>query len=144
MMNDIEKAVSMLEGYTLVLVKGERQIVSDKKGIAPMMELIGQGEDLQGYAAADVVVGRAAALLFVYKGIDRVYAGVVSKAALEIFDINKVTVTYNKVAEYIINRAGTGMCPMEQAVLNETDPEKAYRLLLKQYEKLAGEKKSDL
>lgn len=143
MMNDIEKAVSMLEGYTLVLVKGERQIVSDKKGIAPMMELIGQGEDLQGYAAADVV-GRAAALLFVYKGIDRVYAGVVSKAALEIFDIYKVTVTYNKVAEYIINRAGTGMCPMEQAVLNETDPEKAYRLLLKQYEKLAGKMKTDL
>ncbi|MBR3992234.1 MAG: DUF1893 domain-containing protein, partial [Anaerotignum sp.] len=37
--------------------------------------------------------------------------------------------TYRTEVEYIINRTKTGMCPMEQTVLDVEDAEEAYEAL---------------
>ncbi|MDE6685296.1 MAG: DUF1893 domain-containing protein, partial [Duncaniella sp.] len=42
-----------------------------------------------------------------------VYADVISHPATELLAKSGVSVTYGKCVDYIINRAGTGMCPVE-------------------------------
>ena len=77
-MTDIERARELLAGgqYTCVLCRGEDTITDTKAGIAPMMGLIGAGVDVRGYAVADRIVGRAAALLFARRKIGAVLGGI--------------------------------------------------------------------
>ena len=51
--------------HTLVLLRGEEQVTSDLRGIRPLLELLDSGRDFSGFVAADRIVGKAAALLYV-------------------------------------------------------------------------------
>ncbi|MDE7086772.1 MAG: DUF1893 domain-containing protein [Clostridia bacterium] len=73
-MTDLEKAKENLAGHTICLCKGEQLIFSEKRGIAPMMGFIADGVDMNGCSAADLVVGKAAAMLFKKCGIEWVFA----------------------------------------------------------------------
>lgn len=129
-MTYLQKAKSMLEGdKTCVLVKGEKVYASNKSGIAPMMEFISQGLDLKGFSAADKIVGKAAAMLFSLAQISCLHAVVLSEPALEVLQKQKIKVSYDTLTKNIINRAGTGICPMEETVKDETDLQKAYEKL---------------
>ena len=64
-MNDLRRAKEGLKGHTLCLVRGEKILVRNERGIAPMMALLSEGYELAGFSAADRVVGKAAAMLFV-------------------------------------------------------------------------------
>lgn len=129
-MSNIERAKELLAGdITCALVLDETEYTSTKPGIAPMMGFISDGVNLNGFAVADRIVGKAAANLFVLAGITQVYAKVLSKPALEFLNEKKVSVSYGELVESIINRAGTGLCPMEQTVIDVTDPADAYEKL---------------
>lgn len=75
-----------------------------------------------GGMIADRVIGRGAALLLVKGNISKVYALTISKSALEVFTKRGIDVEYEMLVDYIINRTGTGMCPVEQATLNIDNP----------------------
>ena len=62
-MTDIEIAKRNLEGHSICLCKNGEFFTDDGRGISPMMRFISQGRDLDGYSAADVIVGKAAAML---------------------------------------------------------------------------------
>ena len=128
-MTDLQTAKNNLAGHTICLCKDGVCLYSEKRGIAPMMNLIENGADLSGYSVADIVVGKAAALLFVKCGIKKVFAKTLSQKAKSIFETYGVEYEYETLAENIINRAGTDICPMEKAVANTDDPEKAYNAL---------------
>ncbi len=104
-------------------------LYSVRRGIAPMMGFIGSGVDLRGYSVADVVVGKAAALLFVKCGIKRVYAKTLSEYAKKILELYGLDFEYSVLTERIINREGTDVCPMEKAVINNDNPEAAYGIM---------------
>ena len=135
-MTDLENARRLLEGHTLALCKGGDVILSDKRGIAPMLELNDSGKDLRGYSAADVVVGKAAAILFSKAGIAAVYAKTLSRPALKYLETQKIPVFYDTLADNIINRDKTDICPMEKAVLATDDEEKAVELLKEKFRRL--------
>lgn len=135
-MTDLENARRLLEGHTLALCKGEDVVLSDKRGIAPMLELNDSGRDLRGYSAADVVVGKAAAMLFSKAGIAAVYAKTLSRPALKYLETQKIPVFYDTLADNIINRDKTDICPMEKAVLATDDEEKAVELLKEKFRRL--------
>ncbi|MDE6275979.1 MAG: DUF1893 domain-containing protein [Clostridia bacterium] len=128
-MTDLQTAKNNLAGHTICLCKDGVCLYSEKRGIAPMMNFIENGADLSGYSVADIVVGKAAALLFVKCGIKKVFAKTLSQKAKSIFETYGVEYEYETLAENIINRAGTDICPMEKAVANTDDPEKAYNAL---------------
>lgn len=128
-MLDLQIAKSNLSGHTICLCKDGNCLYSESKGIAPMIEFIGGGKNLAGYSAADLVVGKAAALLFVKCGIVRVFAKVLSQSAEKILKLYGIYYEYETLAERIINRAGTDICPMEKAVADTDNPEKAYTIL---------------
>ena len=128
-MTDLQTAQNHLAGHTICLCKDGACLFSEKRGITPMMNFIESGEDLTGYSVADIVVGKAAALLFVKCGINKVFAKTLSQQGKRILEAYGVDYEYETLAEYIINRTGTDICPMEKAVLNTDDPEEAYLIL---------------
>lgn len=128
-MTDLQTAKANLAGHTLVLCKNGNLITSALKGIAPVMNLIAQNADLNGYSAADLIVGKAVAMLFVKCGITAVYAQTLSVQGKTVLEKYKIPYEYGALTEYVINRAGTDVCPMEKTVLNTEDLEEAYLLL---------------
>ena len=69
--NDFERAVSLLhrDGYTCVLCDRDRVLTSREHGLAPLIRLLDTNESLQDMAAADRLIGRAAALLLLAAGL---------------------------------------------------------------------------
>ena len=128
-MTDLEIAKNRLEGHTICLCKDGNCIYSDGRGISPMMNFIADGVGLAGYSVADIVVGKAAALLFVRCGIKEVFAKILSNPARKVLEENGVPYTYQTLTEKIINRTGTDVCPMEKAVAETDNPDQAYELL---------------
>lgn len=131
-MTDLERARKNLDGHTISLCKGRMVLTCDKRGIAPMMDFIADGVDLSGYSVADLVVGKAAAMLFVKTGIKLVYAGTLSVGARAVLEKYGLGYQYDTLADSIINREGTDICPMEKAVADVSDPDEAYARIKKQ------------
>ena len=127
-MNDLERAKTLLlEGkHTCVLCKGERAYTSNLRGVAPMVEFLSSGLDLKGFSAADKVVGKALAFLFVLAGVEAVYAPVMSEGAAEVFARYGIPTSCGPRVDMVINRAGDGPCPMERAVREIDDPQAAF------------------
>lgn len=138
-MTDLERAKTNLKDHSLCLVKGTSVIFSDKHGIAPLMDLIEEGTDLAGYSAADKVVGKAAALLFVKCGVIAVFAGTLSESAKEIFKAHKIAFEAETTAARILNRAGDDICPMEKAVCSVDGVEEGYFALKERLKRLREE-----
>ena len=114
-MNNITKAKSLLVsgGYTCVLCRGKTTHTSSLPGIEPMKDFIARGVDLAGFAAADKVVGLAAAKLFVEARVSAVHGEVLSKRAAELFTAHGITHTHGELVDHIKNKKGTGICPNE-------------------------------
>ena len=91
---------------------------------------------MSSFSAADKIVGRAAAFLYVLLGVKEVYAEVLSEKARPVFDRYGITVFSGTETEEIINRDKTGICPMEKAVENTENPEEARRKIEETLEKL--------
>ncbi len=113
------------ENFTCVLWNGEHLYTSRERGVKPLLEWLDQGLDLTSFSAADKVVGKAAAFLYVLLGVSRVYASVISEAAEATLLKVQIPTSYDKKTKEIINRSGTGLCPMEQATLAIESPEEA-------------------
>ena len=137
-MNDMEKAKALLAegGYTCAACKGDEEYVSTQRGVRPLLELIDARRSLAGYSAADRVVGRAAAYLYVELEVSRVYAQVMSRAAQEVFERFGVEHGADTVVDAIANRTNTGLCPMESAVWDITDVHEAELAIRKKVKEL--------
>lgn len=123
---DLQYAKDNLAGHTLALCKDEILLLSDKRGILPMVGYIDDNTDLRGFCAADTIVGKAVASMFVKSGIAAVYANVMSKAACDYLTSHGVYVEYGTLVDLIVNRQGTGSCPMEEAVKDLTNPDECF------------------
>lgn len=129
--NDLFKARSLLNenAYTCVLIKNSEIFTSQEKGVAPLLKLIDSGVSFAGFCAADKIVGKAAALLYVYMGINELYAKIISASAAEILRQYNIALHYEKLVPYIINRKGDDICPIEKAVTGNDNPAEAFLLI---------------
>lgn len=145
-MRDIERAKKLLdaEGFSCVLTQGGTIYTSRKTGITPLVEFLSSGINLNGFSAADKIIGKAAALLFVLAGVREVYASVMSEPAVAVLQQNKVCHSYGILTSSIENRTGTGQCPMEQAVSQTDDPAQAFTAIKATMKRLANSWKEDL
>jgi predicted transcriptional regulator len=117
-MTEIEKAKELLKnGTVLAVINGENQYVSVLRGVKALVSLlINNSELMDGAYIADKVVGKAAAILMVLGKVKEVYAITISKNAVKVFEKYGIKYSYQIITDFIINREGTGVCPMEQAV----------------------------
>ena len=124
--NDEKKARDLLKKgeVSCVLVKGDQVITKNMRGIGPLAQLWEQKP--AGFYGADLIVGRAAALLMAGMGLSGVYGEVMSRGAAEVLARFSIPYSYGVLTESIRNRKGDGECPMEQAVRGIEDPAAAY------------------
>lgn len=133
---EIAKKILEQGGYTCALTDGVREFTSKDRGVKPLVSFI-EGKSLPvGLFAADKVVGKATAYLYVILGVKALYAGVISKPALRVLDTYGISVAYGTLADNIINRKGDGICPFEQAVLSIDEPNEAYLAIRKKMKEM--------
>lgn len=125
----LEKLKNLLlaQEHSCVFGDEETYFYSDLKGIKPLMQFIQEGK--KGYYVADKIVGKAAAYLFILLEVKAVYADTISVAGLKVLEDNNIPVYYRQLVEYIINRTGDDMCPMEKTVKDIDDPKLAHQAL---------------
>ena len=116
-------------GYTCVLRKGKILHITTERGVKPLVRWLSEGVDARDFSAADKVVGKATAYLYVLLGVKEVYAHIMSVSAAEVLARHGITAAQGALVEYIINRQGTGICPFEAAVLDIHTPEEALTVI---------------
>ena len=128
-MTDLQTAVMNLGGHSVCLCKNGEWFTADGRGIAPVLKLMAERGDLSGHSAADVIVGKAAAMLFIKAGISAVHGRVMSEAGKKYLEERGIPCTWDTLTDKIINRAGTDVCPMEKTVADIEDAELGYNAL---------------
>lgn len=99
-------------------------------GIKPVISKLNENiEYFKNLAVADKIVGKASAMLLCLSGVKRVYCVVLSKAGKQILDKYGVVYKYENLVEFIINRKGDDICPMEKTVKDIDDLNEAYKAL---------------
>ena len=126
-MGELERAKAILDqGDCTCVLCGQSSIYkSERRGVAPLLELLDSGTDVKGFSAADRVVGKATAFLYCLLGVKEVYAGVMSKPAASILEDAGISHSWGGLVEGIQNRQKNGPCPMEYATRNCETPEDA-------------------
>lgn len=126
-MDNLQIAWDLLESgnYTCVVCNKETIYTASQRGVAPLLNWLDSGTDLTGFSAADRVVGRGAAFLYCLLGVKEVRARVMSQPAAEVLNSYGIGASAETYVDGIINRAGTGPCPFEAAVMDILDAETA-------------------
>lgn len=130
------KALLESGGYTCVLTDGTGFFTSKDRGVKPLVQFIEQKSIPENLFAADKVVGKATAYLYVLLKIQALYAKVISEPAIAVLKAHGIAVSYESLVPNIINRRGDGICPFEEAVMHMDDADTAYAAILKKMEAL--------
>ncbi len=104
--------------YTCVVCREDTLYTTTHRGVAPLLNWLDDGTDLEGFSAADRVVGRGAAFLYCLLKVKAVHALVMSYPAAEVLKAYNIEAYADTFVEGIINRAGNGPCPFEAAVMD--------------------------
>ena len=130
--SDLDDARRLIaaETLTIAVVRDDQRWTSQQRGLAGLLAWQADpAVDLSGASAADLVVGKAAALLYAEAGVKAVWAGLLSETAVPVLVAHGIEFDAAQRTEFIRNRAGDGMCPMEQAAQEIDDPRLAPQLL---------------
>lgn len=121
------QAIDLLKNgdYTCVLCMQNNIFTSTERGIKPLLDWVDSDICFRGFSAADKVVGKAAAFLYILLGVKEIYAPVMSEAAIRLFLRHGIFIKYDRSAKMICNRMNSGPCPMEQAVQGIDHPDEA-------------------
>lgn len=114
---DLTFALSELtrSGCSLAVVHGGVARLYGGRGVKDLYRLVSdEPEVLSGASVADKVVGKGAAALMAAGGVKEVYALTVSESALELLEGEGVMTWHDRAVPHIVNRSGTGMCPVER------------------------------
>lgn len=119
------KAIEMLhrEGCSCVIIRGDEVTICRQRGVKDLFVLLSDRPDvLEGAFIADKVVGKGAAGLMVAGRVEGLYADVISLPALRQLGAHGIPVGYGDCVPNIINRSGTGICPVETLCADTDDP----------------------
>lgn len=124
------------EELTCIITDGSAVYKSVMRGIRPLLTLQQSGNDVRSFVAADRVVGKAAAFIYLLLGVRALYAGVISAPSVALLERHGIAVFYGTRVDAIKNRSGNGFCPMEQAVKDIDDPHAALAAVKNKLEEL--------
>lgn len=118
------------EECSCVICNGNAVTLCHERGVADLLRMLKtEPATLDGCFIADKVVGKGAAALMALGNVGEVYADVISRPALALLEESGIPVTFGKCVENIINRAGTGICPVETLCLPCSTPSECLPLI---------------
>lgn len=124
-----------------VVVRGEQVRTAEGIGVKPLMAFLREDREcFRGASVADRVIGKAAAMLLAAGGAAEVYGRVMSESAMQVLQRAGIPYSCAESVPFIKNRAGTGMCPLEDAVDHLDDPADAFAALEKRIAELMQQK----
>lgn len=127
----VQSAIHLIEQNTaacVVIRGGVIERTEMGRGIGPVLKLYDEGT-LAGAFVVDKIIGKAAAMIMTEGGIKQCYGLTMSRAAYDWLTGHGVKADYRECVDVIINRAGDGMCPMEETVLNVDDAKEGIEAL---------------
>lgn len=113
----------------IILKNDEVIFTSTSIGVKPLLLFLQEGTILgenDTLTLVDKVIGKAALLLAVKCGIDRIYTPILSEEALIAAAHYNIHVETEKLVPYIINRTKDGRCPIESSVMDTLDLDEAF------------------
>ncbi|MCK9443709.1 MAG: DUF1893 domain-containing protein [Tissierellaceae bacterium] len=126
-MNDIDIAKKILveENLGIVVVKEGKEIFrSTDRGIGPMYTLATEmREESYKSSIADKIIGRGAALLCGYLGIEELYGKLISESGISALEHYNIPYFMDNSCPYIMNREKTDHCPIEKLSQDVEEPE---------------------
>ena len=101
-MSNLEKAKQILSDgeYTCVLANEKITLSTKERGVKPLVKWLESNLDFRDFSAADKVIGKGAAFLYLLLGIKSIYAFVISTPALELLRERNVYVQYYQPPRY--------------------------------------------
>ena len=126
----MDELIQMLheEQLTCIVKQHDHVYKEFSNGIKPILHLLDDGH-LEDAMLVDKVIGKAAALLMVKGKVATIHTCILSQHAKDVYAQYPIPYPYDQLVPYIINRMKTGMCPMEEAVLDIDDPALAEKRL---------------
>ena len=129
----VEQAKAMIrEGRAeCVLVRDGRIVCIERgRGVSPLLSVYEKHRDaMNGAVVVDKVIGRAAAAIAICGRASHVYGEIMSEDAEDFLRTNGISSSCGLKVHRILNRKRDGLCPLEQSVLDHSDPEKALAAL---------------
>ena len=128
---NIEQANSLLKEHnaSCLIFKNQKLIYSSQYiGVKPLLQFIKEEhiiDKTDELLLVDKVIGKAAMLLAAHIGVTSVLTPVMSQEAVRVAELYNIEYEALKMVPYIINRQGTGKCPLELSVEATEDKEKA-------------------
>ena len=129
------------QGTSCIVVRdGDILHRADGRGVAPLVALYqGDKMKLTGSTVIDRVIGKAAAMILVLGGVKSVYGDVLSASAAAYLTEYGIAYQYGEYVERIVDRTGTGMCPIEASVFEIDDPQAGLTAMMHKMEILRQE-----
>lgn len=112
-------------GYSCVLYRSGVSFTSYASGIKPLLIWLDSGVDYSGFFAADKIVGKGAAWIYIHLRVRGVYARTMTIDARDLLFAHGVAVSCDNYIERIMNRTGDGLCPFEAALIGQAEPDQA-------------------
>lgn len=129
-MTDLDRAKTFLAtGSTCAACRDGLIYESRERGVKPLLAWLDEGTDLMGFSAADKAVGAGAAMLYCLLGVRRVHGRIMSVSAVKVLRAQGIEASWDILAEHILNRAKTGLCPIEAALQGIQDPEEGLPII---------------
>lgn len=128
---NLQQAKELLENSkcTCIILKNDKIIYrSALNGVRPLLLFLNENVSLgenDELILIDRIIGRAAMFLAVKCRINKIFTPVMSLEALEIAKLYNIGCTAASTVPYILNREGTGRCPIEASVTNTADVNEA-------------------
>jgi hypothetical protein len=121
----------------VVVRDGETVWESAAPGVASLLDAVENEARVRGAALADRVVGRAVALVAVHGAIAAVHGEVMSEPAVAVLRSHGTLLSYDRRVQFVHNRAGTGLCPLEQLTAPIDSPSDAL-IALREFTRRGG------
>ncbi|MFA5577175.1 MAG: DUF1893 domain-containing protein [Tissierellaceae bacterium] len=129
---DIARKILVEEDLGIVVVKDGKLIFKSRdRGIGPIYSLaVDMKEEAYKSSLADKIIGKGAALLCTYIGIEELYGKLISENGIGVLDRHQIPYSMDSSCPYIMNREKTDYCPIEKLSLDTEEAE----VLLKRVE----------
>lgn len=109
-------------------------------GVSPLVSIYeSEPEILRDARVFDKVVGKAAAMIVVLGGAESAYGEIMGASARAYLAEHGCSAAWGELVDFIRNRRGDGLCPLELAVSRTEDARTGYLLLKKAMERLKAE-----
>lgn len=130
-MISLQQANKLLNDYncTCIILKNDEIIYkSNHIGVKPLLLFLDENVSLEkgdNLILIDKIIGKAALLLAAKSKINKILTPIISSEALSAAEHYSIQFEALSTVPYIINREGTGKCPIESSVADTIDLDEA-------------------